>query len=116
MLFHLVRPGWVNEDGAATLRVCELMENHRNYRPQLADFIDVKLAQIGLKSIYSQPLSLKLKAGGAKRFNAEVAGSLPSLTLARESRRAVVAAKDFKVNVTGDEKVFRVAIEHMLLV
>ena len=61
-------------------------------------------------------LSLKLKAAGLKSFSAEIDGSLPSLTLARGNRKAPVAAKDFKVILTGDEKVFRVAIEHMPLV
>jgi hypothetical protein len=61
-------------------------------------------------------LSLKLRAVGLKSFSAEVAGSLPSLTLARGARKALIAAKDFKVIVTGDEKVLRVAIEKFSLV
>jgi hypothetical protein len=61
-------------------------------------------------------LSLQLKASGLKGFSAEIAGFLPSLTLARGSRKALITAKDFKVNVTGDEKAFRVAIEKLPLV
>ena len=41
----------------SALRVCELIENHRNYRPQLVDFVALKFAQIGFKSIFSQTLS-----------------------------------------------------------
>jgi hypothetical protein len=61
-------------------------------------------------------LNAKLSTTGLKKIKAEIAGSLPSLTLARGNRKAPVAAKDFKVIVTGDEKVFRVAIEGLPLV
>ena len=61
-------------------------------------------------------LSVKLRGKGLKTFRAEIAGSLPSLTLARGARKALIAAKDFKAIVTGDEKVFRVAIEALPLV
>jgi hypothetical protein len=61
-------------------------------------------------------LNAKLSTTGLKNIKAEIAGSLPSLTLARGNRKAPVAAKDFKVALTGDEKVFRVAIEGLSLV
>ncbi len=61
-------------------------------------------------------LSLKLTAAGLKSFSSEIAGSLPSLTLARGARKALIAAKDFKVIFAGDEKVLRVAIEKLPLV
>jgi hypothetical protein len=38
------------------LRVCELIEKCKNQRPQLADFVSVKFAEIDLKSIFSQTL------------------------------------------------------------
>ena len=60
-------------------------------------------------------LSVDLKAAGLKRFSAEINGSVPSLTLARGTRKAVIESKDFKVKVTGDEKMFRVAIESLPL-
>ena len=60
-------------------------------------------------------LSLNLRAAGLKSFSAEIAGSQPSLTLARGARKALIAAKDFKAIVTGDEKVFRVAIDSFAL-
>ena len=60
-------------------------------------------------------LNLKLRAVGLKRFGAEIAGSLASLTLARGARKALIKAKDFKAIVTGDEKNFRVAIESLPL-
>ena len=41
-------------------------------------------------------LSVKLKAAGLKSFSAEIAGSLPSLTLARGARKAPIAAKGFQ--------------------
>ncbi len=61
-------------------------------------------------------LSVKLRGEGFKTFRAEIAGSLPSLTLARGARKALIAAKDFKAIVSGDEKVFRVTIEALPLV
>ena len=39
------------------LRVCELIENYKNQRPQLFDFVGVTFAKIGAKSIFSQTLS-----------------------------------------------------------
>lgn len=61
-------------------------------------------------------VSLKLTALGLKSFSAEIAGSLPSLTLARGTRKTVVKTKDFKAVVTGDDKVFRAAVESLSLV
>ncbi|MGZ8484443.1 MAG: hypothetical protein ACXWZQ_11115 [Candidatus Binatia bacterium] len=60
-------------------------------------------------------LSVKLTGEGLNTFRAEIAGSLPSLTLARGARKALIAAKNFKAVVTGDEKVFRVDIEALPL-
>jgi hypothetical protein len=61
-------------------------------------------------------LTVNLKAAGLKSVSAEVTGSAPSLTLARGARKTPIAAKDFKAVVTGDEKVFRVALESLDLV
>jgi hypothetical protein len=61
-------------------------------------------------------LSVDLKTAGLKRFNAEINGSVPSLTLARGTREAVIESKDFKVHVTGDEKMLRVAVASLPLV
>jgi AsmA-like protein len=61
-------------------------------------------------------LDVKLRTTGLKNINAEISGSLPSLTLARGNRKALIEAKNFKVAFTGDEKAFHVAIEHMPLV
>ena len=61
-------------------------------------------------------LNIKLGTTGLKNIKAEIAGSLPFLTLARGNRKAPVEARDFKVAFTGDEKVFRIAIESLPLV
>ena len=61
-------------------------------------------------------LSLEFRTAGLKNFSAKIAGSLPSLTLARGSRKALLKTKDFKAIVTGDEKEFRFIVESLPLV
>src|SRR6185503_19145051 len=61
-------------------------------------------------------LSLEFRTAGLKKFNAKIAGSLPSLTLARGSRKALLKTKDFNAIVIGDEKEFRVVVESLPLV
>ena len=61
-------------------------------------------------------LSVELRTAGLKNFSATIAGSLPSLTLARGSRKALLKTKDFKAIATGDEKEFRVVVESLPLV
>ncbi len=61
-------------------------------------------------------LSLEFSTAGLRNFSAKIAGSLPSLTLARGSRKALIKTKDFKAIVTGDEQEFRVVVESLPLV